>query len=255
MSTFREIVYMVLDRCKLSGDDSYVEPEHVLFLVSKLRAYILTSKYQKMKSPLSPSNLQTISVTLESADNCCSGMTVMRSVEKIPTPLLAGSFEAQISITSPDSFGCGSRINYVTPARFETAGLGRFGGLSAYATIGPDGKLYIKSKDSDIDMVESLSVSAVFEDAEKAAQAQALAENDGCSEEAPCDVMDMNFPLEEGLVTLLIENAVQAIGQMSGNPKDDKNSANDELDSLISYLNTLLKDRYRKSNQASDVTE
>ena len=52
MATFREIVSMVLDRNKLSNDDAYIGIEHVMFLASKLRAYILTSKYKQIKTQI-----------------------------------------------------------------------------------------------------------------------------------------------------------------------------------------------------------
>ena len=38
MSTYREIVYMVLDELKLESDDAYYTQDHVIFLINKYRA-------------------------------------------------------------------------------------------------------------------------------------------------------------------------------------------------------------------------
>lgn len=253
MSTFREIVYMVLDENKLSNDDSYIEPEHVLFIISKLRAYLLTSKYQKMKQQISNSNFQTLTVNLEPTNSFCgcnSNMYVVRSTVELPNLLLLNNYEGATSVTPVDGFGCNTNFNMVNAARFNSVGYNKWLNTQNYVTIGPDNRLYIKSQNSDILEMEQIQVSAVFEDAEKAAKIVADSNYDACNPNStPCDVMDMQFPLEEGLITLLIENASNTIYATESKPKDDKNSSSDELNSLTSYLNSLLKDRYRKNQQ------
>ena len=251
MSTFREIVYMVLDQNKLSNDDSYIEPEHVLYIVSKLRAYLLTSKYQKMKSQLSNSNLQTIIVQMEPlAETCCSDMYIAKSVNKVPNLLLLNNYEGLIKV-SPNSYCYVDKLNYVDAARFPHVGYNKWVPNQTYITIDYDGYLYIKSKDSNILDLEELKLTAVFEDAETAAK-MTVKHNECDDANVPCDVMDMEFPLEEGLITLLIDHATNAIYAAMSKPQDIKNSANDELSSIIQYVNALLKDRYRKNQQSVD---
>lgn len=255
MSTFREIVSMVMDRCKLLGDDNYVEPEHALFIISRLRAYLLTSKYQKAKAQMSPSNMQTLTVELEPAGEPCScgNAFTLRSVKELPNTLMLNNYEGVTNITPVGLAVCKTNFNFVSAARFPFAGESRWQKMMSYACIAADNHLYIKSSDSLIEDLEAVNITTVFEDVEKAAQAEAQDKYDECAEgQTPCDVMDMRFPLEEGLVTLLIENAAQTIQDTAAKPKDDKNSSNDELDSLMNYINTLLKDRYRRNQQAID---
>ena len=255
MSTFREIVYMVLDHSKLSNDDSYVEPEHVLYIVSKLRAYLLSSKYQKTAAQISNSNFQTIDLTLEPSEDVCGcdsgGMWIMRSVEEIPNILLLNNYEGLTVVNPSTSFGCASNFNLINPTRFNAVGYNKWLKNQQYATIGPDNHLYVKSSDSNITELETLQISAVFEDAEKAAKIIANANqlNECPNEDIACDVMDTKFPLEEGLITLLIDNASQFIYQMSMKSRDIKNSSNDELGNIINYLNTLLKEKYKNNSQ------
>ena len=50
--TYREIVYSILDLLKQSSDDSFYTEEHVLFLVSKMRATILKQTYANIKKEI-----------------------------------------------------------------------------------------------------------------------------------------------------------------------------------------------------------
>lgn len=253
MATFREIVSMVLDRNKLSNDDAYIGIEHVMFLASKLRAYILTSKYKQIKTQIAPSNFQTLKVELDGGGTDCacntSGMYIVKSAKKIPELLLINNYEGHVMINPVDSFGCSASFNMVSPTRFLTVGSNKWQRLQSYATVGDDRHLYIKSADSTIEDLEAVQITAVFENAEEAAKMQAEAEYDECNpQQTPCDALDMEFPLEEGLITLLIDNLSQALFQTVSLPQDIKNSSNDEMGSLMNYINSLLKDRYRRNS-------
>ena len=257
MATFREIVNMVLDRGKLMNDDSYVEPEHVLFIISRLRAYLITSKYKQAKAQVAPTNFQTLTLTLEPVDEGCGcdngGMYMAKSLEEIPNLLLINNYEGFASLSPVDAFGCDAKFSIVSSVRFHTVGYSKWQRLQSYAAISPDRHLYLKSADSDILDMEAIQITAVFENAEKAAEMQAdYMQNDCLDKSVPCDVMDMEFPLEEGLVTLLIDYASQAVFDMASKPRDEKNSADDEFGNIMNYLNALLKERYKRNNDPAN---
>ena len=44
MSTYRELIYMVLDQLKAISDDRYIEEEHIIFLLKKYRISILENE-------------------------------------------------------------------------------------------------------------------------------------------------------------------------------------------------------------------
>lgn len=252
MATFREITYMVLDRGKLMNDDSYVEPEHVLFILSHLRAYLIASKYKQAKAQVAPSNFQTLVLNLEPVDQMCGcdmdGMCLAKSVEEIPNLLLINNYEGMATLSPVDAFGCDVKFNMISAARFSTVGYSKWQQLQSYASIAPDRRLYLKSHNSDILDMDAIQLTAVFENAEKVAEMQAEYQQNDCVDDVPCDVMDMEFPLEEGLVTLLIDYAAQAVFDMASKPRDEKNSADDELGNITNYLNALLKERYKRNN-------
>ena len=41
MSTFKQLTYLVLDELKISSDDSTFNENHIVFLLSKYRAFLL----------------------------------------------------------------------------------------------------------------------------------------------------------------------------------------------------------------------
>ena len=51
MSTYRELVYLVLDELKGTSDDFTYTEEHIMFLLSKSRAFLLKQKYNDIMRP------------------------------------------------------------------------------------------------------------------------------------------------------------------------------------------------------------
>ena len=64
MSTYRELVYLVLDELKGTSDDFTYTEEHIMFLLSKYRAFLLKQKYNDIKKQIPESNYQTICIDL-----------------------------------------------------------------------------------------------------------------------------------------------------------------------------------------------
>lgn len=49
MSTYRELVYLVLDELKLASDDSTFTEDHVVFLLNRYRTFLLKQRYSDIK--------------------------------------------------------------------------------------------------------------------------------------------------------------------------------------------------------------
>lgn len=242
---------MVLDQNKLSGDDAYVEPEHVLFMLSKVRAYLITQKYQKLKSQVGSANFQTLHFNLETVNNATAclnhGTTyLMKSTTPVPNLLLMSDYEGYTEIMPAGIYGAPTNFTFVNNIRFNSVGYSRWSKNQIYVTIGPDNYIYLKSHNEDIQFLEKLTLRAVFEDIEKAAVLES--QTDECGQDVVCDIMDIKFPLEEGLVTPLLETVGNYIYQMASKSKDVRNNAADDLSSIQNYLNAIIKERYRDSN-------
>lgn len=240
MNTYRQLVYFVLDQLKLTHDDSYIEEDHVLFVLSKIRAFLLKSKYSAIKNSISQSNFQTITVTLEpvSVDvyTDCSNFRMMKSVEKVPNLLLINSVEGETSAMA--AYGFPGRFTFVNNVRFLHVGWSRYLKDFIYVTIGTDGYLYIKSSLPTIYDLQQIQLSSVFENIEEASM---LDEN-----ETSCELLDRRFPIEEGLAIPLMELAAQKIYTAVTTPSDETNNASDEMSNIHMYLRQIVrKDKQR----------
>ena len=83
MSTYKEIVYSVLDEIKSISDDSLFTEYHVIFLAEKYRTFLLKQRYSDIKKQIPESNYQTIRLDLIEvpaiSGESCEGGSYLRS--------------------------------------------------------------------------------------------------------------------------------------------------------------------------------
>ena len=198
--TLRELVFMVLDECKIHSDDSYFNEDHVSFLLSKYRSFLLKKELEKENKNLSSANAQTICLDLTEVpaieDFDCSG-SYLRSTEKIPS--------------------------IVSRERMRYTGYNKWTKNLIYASKGPDDYLYLKSENPQYLYMKKLRMTAIFEDFEEAAQL-------ACNEDgvAVCDKLDAQFPIESAQVPVIIELVVKELLGVKYQPKDKNNNAADD---------------------------
>ena len=214
MTTYREIVYMILDLIKLNSDDAYYTEDHIIYLLDKYRAYILKSKYDKDPTgELSDTNYQTITMALEPYED------YVRTVNGFPEPSSIGKLRAFSGDMLKDE------ITLVSPERFRYVGLNRYLYHIIYGTMGPDDKLYLKSSNGQFKYLDNITVRGIFE-----SPSEALKEAN--KDNSDFDILDEIFPLEENLIPLLIDYIVRELNPAAYNPEDNKNNAKDDLAGL-----------------------
>lgn len=237
MSTYRELVYMVLDELKLISDDSHFQEEHVLFLLDKYRSFILKQRYSDIRKEIPESNYQTICVDLKQVNAIdgtpCTGADYMKSLQEIPNMMQVGKQK----ISSLDYFQ--GNFAYTNNERFKYVGNNKYLKNQIYGTIAPDNHLYLKSSNPQMYYLEKVKVTGIFEDSSKAAELQCP----DASGEKPCDVMDMEFPIEEALIPPMIELIVKELSGHAYQPADNENNATDDLDRLANYIARNMKER------------
>lgn len=209
--TYRELVYMCLDEIKLASDDSYITEDHILFLISKYRAFLLRQKYEKTNMPVSESNYQT--VQLYDGDRCPSLLGIAK-----PRISVQGVKTAENGDEIPYSFYC----TYVTQHRFEFIGNNRILAPITYCTIDKWGTLVFKIKPEG---TFDIQCEAVFEDILKATQAQ-------MDWSGNVEILDEECPIEAELISGVQELVVKDALGIAYRPKDNMNNANDDLSSL-----------------------
>lgn len=232
MTTYRELVNIVLDELKIISDDSIFQEEHVLFLLDKYRTFLLKQRYADIRKEIPESNYQTVCIDLKTVDafegDPCSGQ-YLRSKDKIPEMLSIGGR----SITPVDYFS--GNINYVNRDRFKYAGSSRYAQNQIYGTIGPDNYLYLKSNNPQAYHLCKAKVTGIFEDSRKASELSC--DN---KEDKTCDVMDRTFPIEEALIPPMLELIIKELGGQKYQTEDKENNASDDLANLATYIRTQL---------------
>lgn len=228
MSTYREVVSMALDELKMASDDAYFTEGHIIFLLGKFRAFMLKKEYGDATNSygrqsiaarkyVPESNYQTLCLDLETVDahpGLCERGKMVRSVEKLPQVLHVGIK----SVYPRDYYGGG--ITYVERERMRHVGHDRWRSNVIYASVGPDGHMWLKSANPQFLYLKKARFTAVFEDADKAAEM-------GC-DGITCDILDSDFPLEEALISPVIQMTVAELARPAMVPEDKSNNANDD---------------------------
>ena len=240
MSTYRHVVYMVLDYLKLASDDSYYTEDHVAFLLNKFRAFVLKSKYESASSVPSEQNYQSVKFNLEKVnrlDGVPCGGVYLRSTEPVPNRLSMGT----CAVYTGDYLSEG--LTWVSPERFRYVGHNKWLKHITYVTKGADSHLYLKSCDPQLYYLKQAGLRGIFTDPQEAA---ALS-GDAC---AKCEPMDVEFPLEDNLLPLVMQYVVKELTGGVYKPKDDINNASDDLSDIANFIRTYVKSPLRKQIDA-----
>lgn len=237
MSTYRELVYLVLDELKLVSDDSTFTEDHVVFLLNRYRTFLLKQRYSDIKKQIPDSNYQSICMDLIQvpaiSGEPCEGGTYLRSSVKVPIPMQIGSPK----VTPMDYYQ--GEITYVSRERMRYVGYNRFLPNIIYCSIGPDQYLYFKSFNPQYLYLEKVKFTGVFENAEKASELE-------CGTSDICDILDKEFPIEDSLISPLIELVLKELAGPAWKPQDDTNNASDDLANLANFIRRSTKNNVQK---------
>ena len=218
---------MVLDELKLSSDDAQFTEDHVMFLLTKYRSFLLKQRYSDIKKQIPESNYQTVCLDLIEvpaiSGEPCEGGSYLRSKQKIPFLMQIGTPRVY-----PIDYYQGE-ITYVSRDRMRYVGYNKFLQNIIYCSIGPDNYLYFKSSNPQFLYLEQVKFTGIFQDSLQASELQ-CPNSDG---ETVCDPVDRVFPIEDALVPPLIELVVKELAGPTYKPDDEENNAKDDLANTI----------------------
>ena len=250
MSKYSELVYMVLDEIKLTSDDSIINENHVIFLLNKYRTFLLKQRYSDIKKPIPESNYQTICLDLENDVNStfCGFDNKLKSKTKVPFLMKIGNPRVY-----PSNYFQGE-ITYVSRDRMRYIGHNKYMQNIIYASVGPDNYLYLTSSNPQFSYLEKVKFTGIFEDIETASELLCSNQEEDNNQEEnnnqSCDILDRDFPIEEGLVPQLIELSVKELLGSAYRPADEENNANDDLADIADFIR-----RNSKSNLAKQLEQ
>ena len=245
MNTYRDLIYIVLDKLKLTSDDARYKEEHVAYLLDKYRPLLLKQRFADIRKTISPNNYSVFTIDVEEGsgyDGSLLGNTINHTSNgKVYTsttlmPRLVGFNDdveeyrifnvPQIEDNAPVLIG---DFSIVSPDRFKYVGENKWLRKFNYTTIGPDYKLYVKVKDEDIQLPTTLLIQAIVEDPKKEVN-RILPIVD--------DYLDMIYPLEEAITPLLLELVIKDLTGSIYKPEDKNNNADDDLSNMSVTKNT-----------------
>ena len=225
MAKYKEIVSMVLDELKVTSDDSIYTEEHIVFLAGRYRTFLLKQRYYSdLKKQIPESNYQTLCLSLEQVEAIeglpCEGGYYLRTTKPVPDLMPFG-----ITRIYPSGSYYKGNIEFVTKDRFKFTGHNKWLQNIIYATLDPDGRIYLTSQNPQFMYLQQATLTGIFEDAEKASELEC--DKEGNTRE--CDILDRDFPLEDALVAPLIELITHELSPSIAAPEDKENNANDNL--------------------------
>lgn len=216
---------MCLDEVKLHSDDAFFTEDHVTFLLDKYRVFLLKQRYSDIKKQIPDSNYQTICLELQDVTalpgdpfEVESSVSYLKSKEKVPSMMKIGSPKIYPHNYFP------TKITLVDKERILFVGYNKYMKNIIYSAKGYDSYLYFKMFDNkSLKEGDKVHLLGIFEDPKEAFNLQ-------CSESTDItNLLDKDFPLEEGLIPPLIELVVKELLGAVYRPEDSKNNANDDL--------------------------
>lgn len=230
MSTYKELVYLVLDELKLHSDDALFTEDHIIFLADKYRAFLLKQRYSDIKKQIPESNYQTICLDLIEVPAMAGApceldySSYLRSNTKVPYLMKIGN-----PAIYPLDYYRGN-ITLVSRDRMVYVGYNKYLKNIIYASIAPDNYIYFKSSNPKFTELKKVKLTGIFEDSQKASELQCPCDMDASS----CDILDKTFPIEDSLVPPLVELIVKELLGAEYRPEDSNNNAKDDLSEVVS---------------------
>lgn len=229
--TWRELVYMVLDALKIHSDDSKFTEEHVVFLLTKYRAYAINQKYLKSMEGVNNSNFQVLTLNIDSITNnyLCGNGNYAKSITEVP-----GIIKVSLPEVKLEDFS-NREIVFTNNNRMKYVGYNRFLPSIIYCSIGSDKHLYLKGTNT-INDITSVKMEAVFEDP------NIVDDLNGNK----LDILDRTFPTEAILIPSILELVIKDLTGGIYKPSDNTNDAQDALSDLAGYLRRNMKSQFQK---------
>src|SRR5574344_1321449 len=118
-------------------------------------------------------------------------------------------------------------------------GYNSFHRIIIYSSISSDQTLYFEAFNSQYLYLQEVKFTGVFENAEKASELE-------CGTSDICDIHDKEFPIEDSLISPLIELVLKELAGPAWKPQDDTNNASDDLANLANFIRRSTKNNVQK---------
>ena len=246
MTTYREAIYMCNDLLKGMSDDFTYTEEHIAYLLDKFRALLLKQRYgNDPKKHVPYSNYQTLEVEF----NPTKPKNMLKSDTQIPYMLQLGI--PRVVLDGEDYYNY--RFELTSRERLPFVGNSKFTSMIGYCAISETGNLLMKNKESYwvnstveppvISYIgpKKLKLVGIFENPREVTDETSFGESSTNIHE-----WDRNIPIEESLITSLIELVVKEIAGSTYRPNDIQNNNVDDNADMATFIKNNMKSNLAK---------
>lgn len=245
MSTYRELIYIVLDEVKQYTDDTRFTENHIRFLLDKYRAFILKKTYNDGKIKPSSSNYSTICIDVDMSYDSCNSYVTGKSTKPLPDIMSISNTNIFLGDSSE------SNIEVISDSRMDFAGESKYSSNIIYASITSDRYVKIKSKNIGAKYIKEIKVSAIFEGDVSEYSCNKDKEGEGSSNDC---YLDSTYPLEESLQAIVIQQVFSDIYKTLNIPEDTTNNSSEGRSNLPTSINPYSYYANRRANTTPDTT-
>lgn len=223
-----KLVYDVREQLRLYSDDSDVDDRYIVHLFNLKRAKYLRQELNNMNHTTDVTVTQTLCMETEvvSANECgieydCE--TILRTVKKVPIPLDL-HLKSAITEVKPTT-RLSVPFNFVTKQKAVYSKYSPFN-HGIYAFLDNDMYIYIVSMSAEINLIDCISVTGIFEDPLDLLNYSTCC---GCDDAKPCyDIYTTNYPLQPHYVDLIKAEIIKELAIRMTGPNDNENDSEDE---------------------------
>ena len=246
MTTYREAIYMCNDLLKGMSDDFTYTEEHIAYLLDKFRALLLKQRYgNDPKKHVPYSNYQTLEVEFNPAEP----KNMLKSDTQIPYMLQLGI--PRIILDGENYYNY--RVELTSRERLPFVGNSKYTSMISYCAISETGNLLMKNKESYwvnstveppvISYVgpKKLKLVGIFENPREVDDETSFGESSIDTHE-----WDRNIPIEESLITTLIEMVVKELAGSVYRPNDTQNNNVDDNADMATFIKSNMKSNLAK---------
>ncbi len=223
----QKLIYDVRDSVRQVTDYSFLDDRYIIYLYNILRARNLRRDLNDFQKTVDNSILQKFCLELEevSINECnieydCG--TILRSKQKIPTPLEL-SLKTAITSVKPSN-RTAIPFNFVNKERAIWSKYSSFGN-AVYAFLDSDEYIYLVSTSDAVKLIDCITVEGVFEDPLELKNYKNCC---GCEIPSSCyDETTTEYPLQpHHIASIRLEIVKMLIGTLQL-PKDENNNADE----------------------------
>lgn len=227
MATYNEIIYSIREGIRQHTSDSDIDDRQIIFEFNLQRALWYRNEYNKKNTSIDDQVKQTICFELEKAtasecDCIESECEILRTKNKMPKVLDLRDKSAISKVTFNNITDM--PLSFVSYNKFPYSGNGPYNKNTVFATLHPNGYIYLKSANPNFKLIENIAVTAVLEDP--------LDAKDFSCNFKSCFNPKEEYPVKSHIIAYIKNTVIEGFIRQLTMPKDLINNSQENLNNM-----------------------